>query len=81
MILLTTTSLNTVPCLQHCRGVYETALEMLDTFVPYVQEHLAQHPNGKIAFAGHSLGGSLATLLMVIMVHRYVQADRSCHMC
>ena len=48
--------------------MYEAALEMLDTFVPYVQEHLAEHPNGKIAFTGHSLGGSLATLLMVMMI-------------
>jgi hypothetical protein len=52
------------------RGVYEAALEMLDVFVPYVREHLAQHPDGKIAFTGHSLGGSLATLLMLLLVHR-----------
>jgi hypothetical protein len=52
------------------RGVYEAALEMLDMFVPYVREHLAQHPDGKIAFTGHSLGGSLATLLMLLLVHR-----------
>uniref|UniRef100_A0A383V8M5 Fungal lipase-type domain-containing protein n=1 Tax=Tetradesmus obliquus TaxID=3088 RepID=A0A383V8M5_TETOB len=52
------------------RGVYEAALEMLDVFVPYVTEHLAQHPDGMIAFTGHSLGGSLATLLMLLLVHR-----------
>ncbi|KAF6250895.1 hypothetical protein COO60DRAFT_715656 [Scenedesmus sp. NREL 46B-D3] len=54
------------------RGVYEAALEMLDVFVPYVREHLAKHPDGKIAFTGHSLGGSLATLLMLLLVHRGV---------
>lgn len=50
--------------------MYEAALEMLDTFVPYVKEHLAQHPSGKFGFTGHSLGGSIATLLMLLMVHR-----------
>lgn len=52
------------------RGMYEAALSMYDTFLPLVQQHLAQHPDGKIAMTGHSLGGSLATLLMLLMVHR-----------
>lgn len=50
--------------------MYEAALNMLDTFIPLVQEHLAEHPDGKVAFTGHSLGGSLATLLMLLLVHR-----------
>ncbi|KAF8057126.1 PLIP1 [Scenedesmus sp. PABB004] len=54
------------------RGVYEAALRMLPTFVPLVREHLAAHPGGRIAFTGHSLGGSLATLLMLLLVHRGV---------
>lgn len=52
------------------RGVYEAALQMYDSFVPFVREHLAKHPDGKVAFTGHSLGGSLATLLMLLLVHR-----------
>ena len=52
------------------RGMYEAALSMYDTVLPLVQQHLAAHPQGKIALTGHSLGGSLATLLMLLMVHR-----------
>jgi hypothetical protein len=52
------------------RGMYEAALSMYDTVLPLVQQHLAAHPRGKIALTGHSLGGSLATLLMLLMVHR-----------
>jgi hypothetical protein len=52
------------------RGMYEAALEMYDQILPHVQQHLAAHPQGKIALTGHSLGGSLATLLMLLMVHR-----------
>jgi len=52
------------------RGMYEAALCMYDTLLPLVQQHLAAHPDGKIALTGHSLGGSLATLLMLLMVHR-----------
>lgn len=56
------------------RGMYEAALSMYDTLLPLVQQHLAAHPSGKIALTGHSLGGSLATLLMLLMVHRSVLA-------
>jgi hypothetical protein len=56
------------------RGVYLAALQLYDTFVPMVQEHLARWPGGKIAFTGHSLGGSLATVLMLLLVYRWVAA-------
>lgn len=52
------------------RGMYGAALTMYDTLLPLVQQHLAAHPAGKIALTGHSLGGSLAALLMLLMVHR-----------
>ena len=52
------------------RGVYLAALEMYDIFVPLVQEHLAKHKDAKVAFTGHSLGGSLATVLMLLLVYR-----------
>lgn len=53
------------------RGVYLAAQQLYDTFVPMVQEHLARWPDGKIAFTGHSLGGSLATVLMLLLVYRW----------
>jgi hypothetical protein len=52
------------------RGMYEAALSMYGIVLPLVQQHLAAHPDGKIALTGHSLGGSLATLLLLLMVHR-----------
>lgn len=53
------------------RGVYAAAQEMYDSLVPMVKEHLAcGGPGAKVAFAGHSLGGSLATVLTLLMVHR-----------
>jgi hypothetical protein len=57
------------------RGMYEAALAMYDTVLPLVQQHLAAHPEGKVALTGHSLGGSLATLLMLLMVHRWVSCS------
>jgi len=54
------------------RGVYETALILYDRFLPLVQDHVASSPNSRIAFTGHSLGGSLATLLMMMYLNRGV---------
>jgi putative lipase involved disintegration of autophagic bodies len=50
--------------------VYEAALEMYELLLPLVQQHVDAHPGGRVAFTGHSLGGSLATLLMLLYVHR-----------
>lgn len=53
------------------RGVYDAAVSMYDSFLPLVQEHLAcAGPGAQVAFTGHSLGGSLATVLTLLMVHR-----------
>ena len=55
------------------RGVYETAKQFYDRFLPLVQEHLASGcGRARIAFTGHSLGGSLGTLLLLMYVHRGV---------
>jgi hypothetical protein len=55
------------------RGVYETAQQLYDRFLPLIQEHLSvRGPGSRIAFTGHSLGGSLGTLLMLMYVHRGV---------
>lgn len=53
------------------RGVYETAKQFYDRFLPLVKEHIASTGGkGRIAFTGHSLGGSLGTLLALMYVYR-----------
>ncbi|EFJ41746.1 hypothetical protein VOLCADRAFT_98293 [Volvox carteri f. nagariensis] len=59
------------------RGVYEAALVLYDRFLPLVYEHLESSPFSKIAFTGHSIGGSLATLLMIMYRHRGVLPPHS----
>jgi len=54
------------------RGVYETAKVLYERFLPLVQEHVAASPFAKVAFTGHSLGGSLGTLLMLMFLRRGV---------
>ena len=54
------------------RGVYEAAVALYDEILPFVQAHLAAHPldTPKLAFTGHSLGGSLATVVGLMLVLR-----------
>ena len=59
------------------RGVYEAAQALYDRFLPLVQDHLASSPFARFAFTGHSLGGSLGTLLMLMFVRRGV-LPRTC---
>lgn len=54
------------------RGVYEAALVLYERFLPLVEEHVRANPFAKLAFTGHSLGGSIATLLVMMYVHRGV---------
>jgi len=62
------------------RGVYEAALLLYSRFLPLVEDHIASasaSADGSatqplVAFTGHSLGGSLGTLLMMMYVHRGV---------
>lgn len=54
------------------RGVYEAAKLLFERYKPMVEEHLATSPFAKVAFVGHSLGGSLGSLLMLMFLHRGV---------
>lgn len=54
------------------RGVYEAALKLYDDFYPLVVEHVASDPLATVSFSGHSLGGSLASVLMLLFVSRGV---------
>ncbi|KXZ44292.1 hypothetical protein GPECTOR_70g523 [Gonium pectorale] len=59
------------------RGVYEAALVLYDRFLPLVYEHLESSPFSKVTFTGHSIGGSLATLLLLMYRHRGVLPPHS----
>jgi hypothetical protein len=52
------------------RGVYEAAQELYADLLPLVRQHLATSPVATVAFTGHSLGGSLGTVLMLLLVAR-----------
>ena len=54
------------------RGVYDAAKRLYQRFRPMLEEHLASSPFAKVAFVGHSLGGSLGSLLMLMFLHRGV---------
>ncbi|KAK9906702.1 hypothetical protein WJX75_006470 [Coccomyxa subellipsoidea] len=54
------------------RGVYDAAKRLYARFRPMLEEHLASSPFAKVAFVGHSLGGSLGSLLMLMFLHRGV---------
>ena len=58
--------------LQVHRGVYEAAKLLYERYKPMVEEHLATSPFAKVSFTGHSLGGSLGSLLMLMFLHRGV---------
>ena len=46
---------------------------MYDDLAPLVKQHLASAgPNATVSLSGHSLGGSLASVLMMLLVYRKV---------
>ena len=54
------------------RGVYKAALALYDRFLPLVRAHLDSSPLASVSFTGHSLGGALATVLLLMYVARGV---------
>ncbi|XP_024375693.1 phospholipase A1 PLIP3, chloroplastic [Physcomitrium patens] len=55
------------------RGMYEAAKGLYEQLTPLIQAHMVKHGNdAKFYFTGHSLGGSLSTLLTLMLRHRGV---------
>eukprot|EP00798_Chlamydomonas_sp_ICE-L_P021093 gene21093-27980_t len=51
-------------------GVYEAALKLYHDLLPLIRQHVATSPFATVCFTGHSLGGSLASVLMLLLVQR-----------
>ncbi|PNH07557.1 hypothetical protein TSOC_005973, partial [Tetrabaena socialis] len=54
------------------RGVYEAAKVLYDDLLPLVMQHIETSPYATVTFTGHSLGGSLGTVLAMLFVMRGV---------
>lgn len=53
------------------RGIYEAAKGMYEQMLPEVQSHLKSHGDrARFRFTGHSLGGSLALLINLMLLIR-----------
>ncbi|KAK6141076.1 hypothetical protein DH2020_025188 [Rehmannia glutinosa] len=53
------------------RGIYEAAKGIYDQFMPEIKQHLSRHGDrAKLQFTGHSLGGSLALLVNLMLLTR-----------
>lgn len=52
------------------RALYEEAVALYNRFMPLVLDHLEENPRGRVCLSGAGLGGSLASLLTLMMAHR-----------
>ncbi|KAK9084313.1 hypothetical protein Scep_030784 [Stephania cephalantha] len=52
------------------RGIYEAAKGIYEQLLPEVQSHLQAHDSATVRFIGHSLGGSLALLVNLMLLVR-----------
>lgn len=59
------------------RGIYEAAKGIYDQFMPEIKQHLKRFGDrAKLQFTGHSLGGSLALLVNLMLLTRK-EVDKS----
>ncbi|KAM0907091.1 hypothetical protein ACQ4PT_016345 [Festuca glaucescens] len=60
------------------RGIYEAAKGIYAQLMPVIAEHVAEHKeSARLRFTGHSLGGSLALLVSLMLVARGVVSPGS----
>ncbi|KAG0486859.1 hypothetical protein HPP92_008954 [Vanilla planifolia] len=53
------------------RGIYEAAKGIYEQFMPEIESHLRKYGNrARFRFTGHSLGGSLALLISLMLISR-----------
>eukprot|EP00955_Chlamydomonas_euryale_P003130 33146-Chlamydomonas_euryale.AAC.1 len=60
------------PTHQVHRGVYAAALVLYHQFLPLVREHLQSSRSARVSFTGHSIGGCIGQLLMLMYKARGV---------
>ena len=51
-------------------GVAEMTEQFWPEMEPWIEDAARNHPRASMSFTGHSLGGSMATLLMAWALHR-----------
>jgi hypothetical protein len=53
-------------------GIYKAAQKLESQLFPAMEEHIARHgrDKAKFVFTGHSLGGAIASTLVMMLVHR-----------
>ena len=60
-------------------GHYRLAQRLYALFLPLVREHLASGADRRLVFTGHSLGGSVGTMIALLLVRRGVLAPDRVH--
>ncbi|KAK3245088.1 hypothetical protein CYMTET_45325 [Cymbomonas tetramitiformis] len=55
------------------RGAYDATKALYKNILPFILEHLAAHgQEARLCFTGHSIGGSIAMLLAMLLRHRRI---------
>ena len=52
-------------------GIYKAAEKLIEQLFPAMEEHMREHGDkARFVFCGHSLGGAIASALVMMLVHR-----------
>jgi len=61
------------------RGIYEAAKGIYEQVMPEIEAHLRAHAGARLRLTGHSLGGSLAVLVSLMLLARGVVTPDALH--